>query len=222
MNKKIVRLAAVGDLHCTKTSHGKLQSLFQQIGQSADILPLCGDLVDYGLLEEATVLAKELAPLKIPMLAVLGNHEYESGQQHEVERILGEAGVVILDGDACEIDGIGFVGAKGFCGGFGEQALQPWGEESIKQFVQEAIQESLKLESGWQSCAPSSGSRCCTTRRSAPRWWANRRKSTPFSVRAGSKNPLTFIQSMRCSTVMPIAALPRGARKKTCRCSTWR
>jgi Icc-related predicted phosphoesterase len=145
--RKTVRLAAVGDLHCTKTSHGKLQALFQQISQSADILLLCGDLIDYGNVEEAAVLSKELAAIKIPMLAVLGNHEFESDQQHEVQQTLNSAGIEILDGDAVEILGIGFVGVKGFCGGFGEQALQPWGEPSIKSFVQEALKESLKLES---------------------------------------------------------------------------
>jgi len=147
MNKKKIRLAAVGDLHCTKASHGKLQALFQQVAQSAVILLLCGDMVDYGQVDEAGVLARELAPVKIPMLAVLGNHEFESGQQQQLQAILNEAGVTILDGDAQEIHGIGFVGVKGFGGGFGEQALQPWGEDSIKNFVQEALKETLKLES---------------------------------------------------------------------------
>jgi Icc-related predicted phosphoesterase len=146
-NKTKVRVAAVGDLHCTKHSHGALQSLFSQIAQRADILLLCGDLIDYGQLEEAEVLARELAGVKIPMLAVLGNHEFESGQHREVERILSSAGVVVLDGDAYEVQGIGFAGVKGFAGGFGESALQPWGEDSIKKFVHEAVEESLKLES---------------------------------------------------------------------------
>ena len=146
--KKSVRLAAVGDLHCTKTSQGKLQVLFQQINQSgADVLLLCGDLVDYGHVDEAIVLAKELAPIRIPMLGVFGNHEYESGEQEDVRRILADAGVTILDGDAIEILGIGFVGVKGFGGGFDDHALQPWGEESTKQFVQQALTETLKLES---------------------------------------------------------------------------
>jgi predicted MPP superfamily phosphohydrolase len=48
---------------------------------SADILLLCGDLVDYGLPEEAAILAKELNNLKIPILAVLGNHEFESASR---------------------------------------------------------------------------------------------------------------------------------------------
>jgi Icc-related predicted phosphoesterase len=148
IKKKSLKLAAIGDLHCTKTSQGKLQALFQQVTQSgADILLLCGDLVDYGQLDEAMVLAKELSPIRIPMLGVFGNHEYESGQQEEVRRILAEAGVTILDGDAIEVLGIGFVGAKGFGGGFGEHALQPWGEETTKHFVQQALSEALKLES---------------------------------------------------------------------------
>jgi Icc-related predicted phosphoesterase len=145
--KQTVRLAAMGDLHYTKTSQGKLQPLFQQAAESADFLLLCGDLVDYGLPEETEVLAKELGAVKIPVIAVLGNHEFESGRKEEVERILGGAGVTILDGTACEIRGVGFAGVKGFGGGFGERALQPWGEPTMKKFVQEAIDEALKLES---------------------------------------------------------------------------
>jgi Icc-related predicted phosphoesterase len=142
-----VRLAAMGDLHYTKTSHGKLKPVFEEIGDSADILLLCGDLVDYGLPEETEILAKELSVLKIPILAVFGNHELEAGKQDEVHRILTGAGVNILDGTACEMQGIGFAGVKGFAGGFGQHSLQPWGEPGIKKFVQEAIDEALKLES---------------------------------------------------------------------------
>ncbi|HSF29259.1 MAG TPA: metallophosphoesterase [Candidatus Tectomicrobia bacterium] len=145
--QQVVRVAAIGDVHCTKTSQGALQPLFQQISADADVLVLCGDLTDYGLPEEAHVLAKELTTsLKIPVVAVLGNHDFESGQAQEVRNILGDAGVRVLDGDGCEVHGIGFAGAKGFAGGFGERALQPWGEESIKRFVHEAIDEALKLE----------------------------------------------------------------------------
>jgi Icc-related predicted phosphoesterase len=142
-----VRIAAMGDLHYTKTSHGTLQPIFTQASESADILLLCGDLVDYGLPEETEILAKELSVVKIPILAVLGNHESESGKQDEVQRILCAAGVTILDGTACEIHGVGFAGVKGFAGGFGQHSLQPWGEPAIKKFVQEAIDEALKLES---------------------------------------------------------------------------
>jgi Icc-related predicted phosphoesterase len=143
----VVRVAAVGDVHCKKTSQGELQPLFQQISDSADVLLLCGDLTDFGLPEEAQVLAKELTTsLKIPIVAVLGNHDFESGQVQEVQDTLSEAGVKVLDGDNYEVHGIGFAGVKGFAGGFGERALEPWGEESIKRFVHEAIDEALKLE----------------------------------------------------------------------------
>lgn len=145
--QQAVRVAAIGDVHCTKTSQGVLQPLFQQINDSADILLLCGDLTDFGLPEEAQILAKELTTsLKIPAVAVLGNHDFESGQAEEVKRILCDAGVKVLDGDSCEIHHIGFAGAKGFAGGFGDRALQAWGEETIKRFVHEAIDEALKLE----------------------------------------------------------------------------
>jgi Icc-related predicted phosphoesterase len=145
--QQAVRVAAIGDVHCTKTSQGVLQPLFQQIDDSADILLLCGDLTDFGLPEEAQILAKELTTsLKIPAVAVLGNHDFESGQAEEVKRILCDAGVKVLDGDSCEIQHIGFAGAKGFAGGFGDRALQAWGEETIKRFVHEAIDEALKLE----------------------------------------------------------------------------
>ncbi|HET8586650.1 MAG TPA: metallophosphoesterase, partial [Candidatus Limnocylindria bacterium] len=112
----------------------------------ADILLLAGDLTDFGLPEEARVLAGELAGASIPIVAVLGNHDFESGKQHEVAGILGRAGVKMLDGDAVEIKGIGFAGTKGFAGGFGAHALGSWGEPPIKQFVQAALDEALKLE----------------------------------------------------------------------------
>lgn len=142
-----MRIAALADLHCNKTSHDWMRPLIIQIAQSADVLLLCGDLIDYGLPEEAMVLAKEISSLKIPVLAVLGNHEFESGKANEVKRIISDAGAIVLDGDAREVGGVGFAGVKGFGGGFGERALGPWGEETVKRFVHEAIDEALKLES---------------------------------------------------------------------------
>jgi Icc-related predicted phosphoesterase len=144
------RLAAVGDLHVTRQSQGVYASLFAAAAERADILLLCGDLIDRGLPEEAVVLAADIARVgrKMPILAVLGNHDVEAGQEAEVRRILGDAGVVVLDGDAHEVGDIGFVGVKGFCGGFGRRTLEPWGEQAIKLFVREALDETLKLESG--------------------------------------------------------------------------
>ncbi|MGH9374149.1 MAG: metallophosphoesterase family protein [Vicinamibacterales bacterium] len=147
--KDIVRIAAIGDMHYGRSAiAGSLQPLFAQITESADVLVLCGDLTDYGLVEEARALTREItSAVKIPVVTVLGNHDYESGQQDEIKKILVDAGIVPLDGDTTEIHGIGFAGVKGFAGGFGRRALGPWGEEIIKKFVHECLDEALKLES---------------------------------------------------------------------------
>jgi Icc-related predicted phosphoesterase len=120
--------------------------LFGQVAEHADILVLCGDLTDRGDPAEAQLIAKALAMVPVPILAVLGNHDYECGRVAEMTQILSDAGVRVLDGDAHEVLGIGFAGVKGFAGGFGRGALGPWGEPLIKQFVREALDEALKLE----------------------------------------------------------------------------
>lgn len=144
--RDVVRLAAVGDLHCTVESAGRLRPLFERASAQADVLLLCGDLTDYGLPAEAEVLVAELAGARVPVVAVLGNHDHESGEAEAVMRVLREAGVRVLDGEACEVEGIGIAGVKGFAGGFGRGALGPWGEPVIKQFVQAALDETMKLE----------------------------------------------------------------------------
>jgi Icc-related predicted phosphoesterase len=145
--KESVRVAAMADLHCGKVSPGSLQPLFAEASERADVLVLCGDLTDYGLPEEARALVKELASVRIPTVAVLGNHDYESGHADAVKGILLDSGVKVLDGDSVELHGIGFAGVKGFGGGFGRRTLEPWGEEAVKRFVHEAVDEALKLES---------------------------------------------------------------------------
>jgi Icc-related predicted phosphoesterase len=144
---EVVRVAASGDLHYGRYSPGHLQPFLEAVAASADVLVLCGDLTDYGQPDEARALARELSQgLKIPIVAVLGNHDFESGQEQDVREILRDAGWLMLDGDSCEVYGVGFAGVKGFGGGFGRRALGSWGEPAIKQFVQEALNEALKLE----------------------------------------------------------------------------
>ena len=144
-----MRLAAVGDLHCGKTSQGRFQTLFSRAAEQADVLLLCGDLTDYGLPDEARILARDLAfAADLPIVGVLGNHDYESGKAEEIWEILTQAGVTLLDGDSCEVQGLGFAGVKGFAGGYGARTLRAWGEPSIKAFVREAVEEALKLETG--------------------------------------------------------------------------
>jgi Icc-related predicted phosphoesterase len=142
-----VRIAAVGDVHYGKQGQPPLRDLFASVADRAQVLLVCGDLTDHGLPEEAQALARDLAATRVPIIAVLGNHDFEAGKQDEVRKILLDAGVCVLDGESCEFHGIGFAGVKGFCGGFGPRALAPWGEDIIKRFVHEAIEEALKLES---------------------------------------------------------------------------
>jgi Icc-related predicted phosphoesterase len=142
-----VRFAVVGDIHVTKDAAGTLRGFFAQASEAADALLLCGDLTDYGTAEEAQVLADELGAVSVPMVAVLGNHDYESGTPEAVVETLTRAGVRVLDGAACEIEGVGIAGIKGFAGGYGRGSLGAWGEPAIKMFVQEALHEAMKLES---------------------------------------------------------------------------
>ena len=117
-----------------------LHEAFADISQSADVLLLCGDLTEYGLPEEAEELVADIrAAVRIPTLAVLGNHDFESSQAELVSKVLDEAGVNVLNGEAIEIAGVGFAGICGFGGGFGRRMLNAWGEPLIKQFVQESI-----------------------------------------------------------------------------------
>ena len=145
--KDRVRVGAIGDLHYTKYPEPNLRETLSQAGRECDVLLLAGDLTDHGLPEEAQGLAREIhSSVGVPVIAVLGNHDFEGGKQEEIKKILADGGIQVLDGDATEIHGVGFAGIKGFAGGFGKRALGPWGEDIIKAFVHEAVNEALKLE----------------------------------------------------------------------------
>ena len=144
---KKMRIAATADIHYGKHSKGKMQELFTMASREADVLLLCGDLTDYGLPEEAELLAADIrSHLRIPVIGVLGNHDFESAHPEAVTKVMEDAGVEMLDGEAVEIDGVGFAGVCGFGGGFGRRMLNAWGEPLIKTFVQEAIDQALRLE----------------------------------------------------------------------------
>jgi Icc-related predicted phosphoesterase len=143
-----LRLAAIGDLHVTENQQHPYRDLFAKISHEADVLALCGDLTNFGKSTEAEILAEDLRACSIPVVGVLGNHDYECGQPEEVARILHQGGLRLLDGEPVEIDGVGFTGAKGFIGGFGRHMLSAFGEPAIKAFVQASVEENLKLESG--------------------------------------------------------------------------
>ncbi|HEX8908681.1 MAG TPA: metallophosphoesterase [Anaeromyxobacteraceae bacterium] len=141
------RLAALGDLHCREDQHGRFRELVHAVNGEAEGLVLCGDLTDRGLPEEAKTLAEALAELRVPCAAVLGNHDFEAGQQRDICRILREAKVHLLDGEYAILDKrLGVAGVKGFGCGFDKATLQAFGEPAVKAFVQEAVNEALKLE----------------------------------------------------------------------------
>lgn len=141
-----VRIAAVGDVHVRDTDKGKWVDYFKDISHNADVLILAGDLTDTGDEVEAQVLADELKACSIPIVAVLGNHDYEKGRHKLIRKILQNDHVHILDGEAIVLKGIGFAGVKGFGGGFDNHMLSMFGEGAMKAFVQEAVDEALHLD----------------------------------------------------------------------------
>ena len=144
--KRIKRIAAVGDIHVRDADRGQWTEFFRDVSGKADILLLCGDLTDHGRATEAEVLAEELRACSIPVLAVLGNHDYDHNEQDEIRKALALANISILDGDMSVVGGVGFVGIKGFGGGFDRAMLSMFGEPMMKAFVQEAVDEALKLD----------------------------------------------------------------------------
>lgn len=144
---RVVRIAAVGDFHCGEDDAGAYRAQFARANDEADVLLLAGDLTRWGTAAEMRVAVGELCEVDIPILAVLGNHDYESGEVTEASAILRDRGVHLLDGDSWALDDeVGFAGAKGFMGGFGRGTLTGFGEQETKTFVDTAMNEVKKLE----------------------------------------------------------------------------
>lgn len=144
--RKKIKLAAVGDIHTRETDKGKWSERFKAISAEAGILLLCGDLTDTGDEEEAEVLSGELKACTIPVIAVLGNHDHEKGRQKLIRQIIQNENIHVLEGEAVVVKGVGFAGVKGFGGGFDNHMLSMFGEEAMKDFVQEAVDEALHLD----------------------------------------------------------------------------
>jgi uncharacterized protein len=138
--------ACIGDIHAREDKPGSVREMFEHVSEQARALVLCGDLTDNGTPRQAELLADEMRSCTVPIIGVLGNHDYESGHAEVVKETLNQAGVRILDGQCCEIEGVSFVGVKGFGGGFGRRMLGSFGEPAIKTFVAEAVNEAMKLE----------------------------------------------------------------------------
>src|SRR6202163_4404651 len=141
-----MRIAATADLHFSPERYAKLKDQLNRVRDEADVFVLAGDLTNFGRPDEMEPLLNVLVRLRLPVIVVLGNHDYESDRQVELMRMLTQEGIKVLDGSAYERDGVGFAGTKGFVGGFGRGVLTAFGEPEIKTFVRAGIDEALKLE----------------------------------------------------------------------------
>lgn len=142
-----VRIAAVGDFHVGEQDAGAYRDLFAAANDDADVLVLCGDLTRRGLESEFRTVVGELADVKIPIVGVLGNHDYEGGQTNEGTAILRGRGIHVLCGDSFELtEEVGFAGVKGFMGGFARGTLTSFGEPETKAFVGAALDEVQRFE----------------------------------------------------------------------------
>jgi Icc-related predicted phosphoesterase len=141
-----MRIAATADLHFSAQTQGLLKEQLGRVRDEADVLVVAGDLTNFGRPQEMEPLVNVLVRLRIPTIAVLGNHDYESGQATELIRMMTSEGIKVLDGTGYERDGVGFAGTKGFIGGFGRGVLTAFGEPEVKAFVKVSIDEAIKLE----------------------------------------------------------------------------
>jgi Icc-related predicted phosphoesterase len=143
-----MKIAAVADVHFRRENYESDVRGFTKVNELADVLVIAGDFTNHGMPEEMRGCLAVLECVHVPIVAVLGNHDHESGHHDELTGMLRLAGVHVLDGQCFEVDGVGFAGTKGFCGGFAPHELMPFGEQGIKTFVEIAEREAIKLDYG--------------------------------------------------------------------------
>jgi Icc-related predicted phosphoesterase len=155
--KRVIRIAAVGDIHFSRKLRGELRPHWLALGESADVLLLAGDLTNLGKRVEVEALVDELRDIPVPVVAVLGNHDYDAGEAPYIRRALEESGVAVLEGETItlHIDGatLGIAGVKGFCGGFAGSHGHKFGEPEMKGFIQAADDAAMGLETALRSLA---------------------------------------------------------------------
>lgn len=147
-NKNSVTIAAMGDIHIRdEESKSTLRNIMFEVSEKADYLVICGDLTQRGSFDEIELFVQDLDQFHIPIITVLGNHDYESGKHEEIVKYLKNNKIYVLEGnEPIVINSVGFAGVKGFCGGYEDYMLQLWGEEVIKQFYYEGVNEARRLE----------------------------------------------------------------------------
>ncbi|MEI6046804.1 MAG: metallophosphoesterase [Chloroflexota bacterium] len=152
-----IRLAAVGDIHCTERSQKMVSSMFSGIEKRSDVLLLCGDITDRGRTNEMEVLINVLTKALdtgLTILAVLGNHDYHSGEERKLVALMRQAGIrVLFEDDNIFVlnDRVGFCGVKGFWGGFSSTKIMAFGEEQVKELIKETVRDVRRLNKGLRS-----------------------------------------------------------------------
>jgi Icc-related predicted phosphoesterase len=147
----MIRVAAVGDVHVGEDNRGQLRPRLAKLGEQADVLLLAGDLTRHGTPAEGRLVADEFKDLSVPVVAVLGNHDYHSNAEREITAMLSDAGVTVLECSSTVVtcDGVGTVGvagSKGFGGGFAGKAVTAFGEPEIKAFVRHTQRIAAHLQ----------------------------------------------------------------------------
>src|SRR5947209_11900719 len=138
-----MKIAAVADIHLKPEDQEKNVRQFSMANELADVLVIAGDFTNHGMPDEMRACLAVLEHVHIPIVAVLGNHDHESGHQDELAGMLRLAGIFLLDGQCHQVDSVGFAGTKGFCGGFAPYELMPFGEMGIKTSVEAAQREAI-------------------------------------------------------------------------------
>jgi Icc-related predicted phosphoesterase len=140
----VIRVAAVGDVHLGADVRGSIAPHLDRLGEHADALLLAGDLTQHGTVAEAEIVAEEFDGVGVPVIAVLGNHDYQSDQQAGIARVLRLSGIHVLEGSALEVTlpggTLGVAGSKGFGGGFPGRCASEFGEPEMKEFVRHSRQ----------------------------------------------------------------------------------
>ena len=145
----MIRVAAVGDVHFAADSRGRLRGRLEAVDAGPDLLLLAGDLTRRGSREEAQVLADELRDFPVPVVAVLGNHDYHCGQETAIREVLEAAGMTVLEGGAARLQvqgtSVGVAGVKGFGGGFAGACATEFGETEMKEFIRVTQRSAASL-----------------------------------------------------------------------------
>jgi len=154
MSPEVVRIAAVGDVHLAEDLRGRYQPLLEHIGRDADVLLVAGDLTQHGLVDEAAVFADEFGAADVPVVVVLGNHDYHSGAELQIRGLLEDAGITVLEGESTVLPvpggTVGVAGVKGFCLGFSGRCAANFGEPEMKAFTGHGIDAAESLRAAFE------------------------------------------------------------------------